>query len=72
MAEPGGGGGGGGGGMAPPQKFEWVGKGMFWPPQNFDHWPPKNGRPVVELSAKLPLSTLKCAKFFACGGPIWV
>ena len=33
---------GGGRGPWPPQKFEWVGQGMFWPPpQNFDHWPPK-------------------------------
>ena len=66
---------GGPGGPWPPQKFEWVGQGMFWPPQNFDHWPPQNERPVVKLFAKLPLSTLKCAKFskfFACGELIWV
>ena len=63
---------GGPGGPWPPQKFEWVGQGMLWPPQNFDHWPPQNGPPVVKISAKLLLSILKCAKFFACGGLIWV
>ena len=33
---------GGPGGPWPPQKFEWVGQGMFWPPppQNFDLCPP--------------------------------
>ena len=54
---------GGPGGPWPPQKFEWVGQGMFWPPQNFDLWSPQNGRPVVKLFAKMLLSTLKCAKF---------
>ena len=58
VAEPG-----GPGGPWPPQKFEWVGQGMFRPPQNFDHWPPQNRQPVVKLFAKLLLSTLKCAKF---------
>ena len=52
---------GGPGGPWPPQKFEWVGQGMFWPPQNFNHWPTQNGLPVVKLFAKLLLSTLKCA-----------
>ena len=71
------GGPGGPGGPWPPQKFEWVGQGMFWPPQNFDHCPPPSpyGRPVVKLFAKLFLRTLKCAKFskfFACGELIWV
>ena len=67
---------GGPGGPWPPQKFEWVGQGMFWPPPpNFDRWPPQNGPSVVKILAKLLLSILKCAKFskiFACGGPIWV
>ena len=66
---------GGPGGPWPPQKFEWVGQSMFWPPQNFDHWPPQNGQPVVKLFAKLLLNALKCAKFskfFACGELTWV
>ena len=36
VAEPG-----GPGGPWPPQKFEWVGQGMFWPPQNLTTGPPK-------------------------------
>ena len=70
VAEPG-----GPGGPWPSQKFKWVGQGMFWPPQNFDHWPPKTEGPVVKIFPKLLLSTLKCAKFqkmFACCGLIRV
>ena len=70
MAEPG-----GPGGPWPPQKFEWVGQGMFWPPQNLTTGPPQNGWPVVKTFAKSLLSTLKStkfSKFFACGELIWV
>ena len=54
---------GGPGGPWPPQKFEWEGQSMFWPPQNFDHWPPKNSGSVVNIFAKLLLSTLRYANF---------
>ena len=49
----------------PPQKFEWVGQGMFWPPPpKFSPLAPKNWGAVVKIFAELLLSTLKCAKNF--------
>ena len=55
--------GGGGGGHGPPKNLSGWAKVCFGPPQNFDHWPPQNGWPVVKIFAKLLLSTQKCAKF---------
>ena len=61
----GGGTGGGQGGHGPPKNLSGWAKVCFGPPppQNFDHWPPQNGRPVVKTFAKLLLSTLKSTKF---------
>ena len=63
---------GGPGGPWPPQKSEWEGQGMFWPPpppKILTTGPPKMG----PVESRLLLSTLKWAKFskfFACGGLI--
>ena len=59
---------GGQGGHGPPKNLSGWAKVCFAPPpppppQNLDHWPPKNGRPVVKIFAKLLLSTLKWTKF---------
>ena len=47
---------GGGGGPwpppPPPQKSEWEGQGMFWPPQNFDHWPSLKGASGGQIASE--------------------
>ena len=56
--------GGPGGRPWPPQKFEWVGQSMFWPPKILTIAPPlQNSEPVVKIFAKLLLSTMRYANF---------
>ena len=48
---------------------------MLCHPPNVDHWPSQNSGPVVKISAKLLLNTLRYANFqkiLACGGLIRV
>ena len=49
VAEPG-----GGQGVVAPQKSEWEGQSMFWPPQNFDHWPSQNGASGGQIASENP------------------
>ena len=66
---------GGQGGHAPPPLRILVGGPRYVlppPPPKFCPLALQNGRPMVKIFAKMLLSTLKCAKFFACGELIWV